>query len=257
MRAIFCNIIIIVLFTGCSTLQIVVPLANVKSPEVIRKTQKQINFSYIQAKKIVSTDDASQRPPVFVNTVEGSLGLYNADFNYGLFDRVAVGALISSDIGFAFQTEYQFLAPQGEVGNGWASSVYFTGGFSSTSRSGDQKGTFGPGGYPWKGSMTMTSQNYGLSVGYRPNENWMTYLGYATNTFSTNTKIEQSVDTTGTDLGGTYTQNNTGRSKSLGLGFQFDFTRLHIKPVIHQTEFEYPNNSESATTVSLTLSVNN
>lgn len=242
------------IFCGCSSLEVKIPLAAIKSPEVVGSGKKQINFSANSTKTLTTTNDASRRPPTFINEISSSTVLNN-DFNYGMSDRYMIGGGLSSDLGLYFQVQYQF---QNSITDdiGWNSSVFFNAQYDSTDRSGDQNGTFGPGGYDWKAQLVESQALVGASTGYRFNKNLMSYIGLAVNKFSTQTKIEQKVSSDGSDLGGNYNKNSSGQSQSLGLGLQFGSDRFLLKPVVELTTFSYEDINQSSVLGSLTLTAN-
>ena len=180
---------IVYILCGCSSLEVKVPLASIKSPEVLAAGKKQINFSANSSKTLTTTNDASRRPPTFINEISNSIVLNN-DFNYGKSDRYMIGGGISSDVGLYFQVQYQF---QNSIqdDNGWISSVYGHAQYDSTDRSGDQKGTFGPGGYDWKAQLVESQAQIGVSTGYRINKNVMSYIGFAVNKFRLKQKLNK------------------------------------------------------------------
>ncbi len=247
-------LLIVFIFCGCSSLEVKIPLASIKSPEVLAAGKKQINFSANSTKTLTTTNDASKRPPKFVSEISNST-VFNNDFNYGKSDSYMIGGGVSSDLGLYFQVQYQFQnSIQDDIG--WCSSVFAHAQYDSTDYSGDQKGTFGPGGYDWKAQLTESQAQIGLSTGYRLNKNIMIYTGLAVNKFSTQTKIEQKVSNDGSDLGGNYYKSSSGQSQSLGLGLQFGNDKISLKPVLELTTFSFEDINESTVLGSLTLTAN-
>jgi hypothetical protein len=222
--------------SGCSTLDVNVPLASIKSPEVIAKGQHQITASAEASKHYIATNDASQRPPVFDLTNE-SAGVLNTDYSISFVDGLLVGAGMNSDFGFHIQGQYQFLNLIGEDHTGWLSSVYANIYYDETNRSGNQKGLFGPGGYDWGGRTILQGAHAGTSLGYRFNQQVMGYIGYAHNLFSLDTRITQNKSDDNLDAGGNYNAAAKGSNKTIGLGAQIDIVRVHIMPSIAWTDY--------------------
>ncbi len=236
------------ILSSCTTLDIRIPLASIKSPELPTAGLSEVNIATLPAKLFTSTNDASKRPPIFVSTVEQS-NLLNAEYNYALTDGLLIGAGANIDFGFSLQAQYQFVNS-----NNWLASVYGDVSYDNTQRSGDQNGTFGPGGYNWKGNLSASGIHMGTSIGYRFNEHIMSYVGFAYNSFSTKTDITQDVSNDGLDPGGSYKDSSHGNNRTIGLGVQIGTIQFNLKPAVMWTEFNLNGEKQENIVGSATLS---
>jgi hypothetical protein len=78
-------------------------------------------------------------------------------------------SLTSLFTGLQAKLQYQIFGEptQKAKDSNFSMSIFASGSAPSESKSGDQKGTFGPGGYPWKATISTSAISYGLSTGYR------------------------------------------------------------------------------------------
>ena len=240
---------------SCSTLDVKIPVANINSPELVLKNNGQLNLAVETTKTLTTTDDASSRPPVFTEKLTNS-NTINLDYNYGIADHLLIGGGVNSDFGLRLQVQYQFINST-QKNTGWSSAISAILNYDSTNRSGSQDGTFGAGGYPWSGSLTTSGSGLGLSTGYRFNENLMSYIGIGYSQFDSKTTIDQKPSDNGLNQGGSYTQKGRGQSQTVGFGFQIDFTKIHLKPVVQWTDFKYENQKEQSVLGLLTITVDN
>ncbi len=247
------TLLLVLSITSCTSLYVKIPMAVIKAPSVITKDAKEVNLSAAPVKKFSTTNDASRRPPVLISDAANDT-VIKGDFNFSVLDHLYYGAGVNSDFGLNMQAEYNFINTTSEIQQGWLANVYTVIYYDNTSRKGDQNGLLGPGGNNWKGNISLLGGYLGSSAGYRFNKYFMTYAGLAINNFSTKTEINQDVSSDGFNLGGQYKQQTAGNNRSLGLGFQFDMSMLHLRPGIMWTNFSADQINQDDFLASLTIS---
>lgn len=165
--------VILLVLSGCTTLSLDVPGPLIESPEIGAAPGKlSIGIGVDDATEFSYTSDASARPPN-LNSPEIKKAAYlfgrggyavNEWFEIG--GRIIPGSVKTAFIGGAGLTARAQLIGVGP-GPGLKLSVY-AGYFGVQSNaSGDQDGTFGPGGHNWKGQARGAVSTAGSSIGYR------------------------------------------------------------------------------------------
>lgn len=219
---------------GCSSLQIIVPLPHVEVPEVQGPPQ---NLLYMETQGGIAfeaTSDASARPPNLSSaktTDLGNLPALGVGISFEKLSRLQLslgGAMLGSSLtsfvtGLQCKLQYQILGEPTQTakdGN-FSLSVFASGAAPSESKSGDQKGNFGPGGYPWKATISTSAITYGLSTGYRFAPGTLVYLGAAMSSPTVKVTIDQSATNDNSDLGGNYSLSSPLRNQTVTLGFVF------------------------------------
>lgn len=222
--------------TSCQSIEIKIPVADLKSPEVIKEKVRQFSISAEPTKTLTVTENANQRPLNITNQVTDS-SVINAHFNYGYEDHLVIGAGVNSASGLLVQTQFQFLD---EVLDdvGWSSAVQLSVNYNLLNKSGSETNLLGPGTYSYSGSMRALGFNPGITAGYRFNKYFMTYAGISYASISTTTSITQDPSTDGNDPGKSYSQDKSGSSQTLGVGVQVDFGKFHLKPVVQWSEID-------------------
>lgn len=223
----FCAIFIFT--SACSELQITNPNPRTEIPELPGSRSLHFQLEGASAHTYRSTSDASARPP---NTSKPSVeksGALTAGLGYSPVPQFEFGVDASpfNGMGSLF-AKYQLLGEsfgQSEVGN-FSAMIHMRGGGGYISKKGDQKGEFGPGGYPWKGSMQTTFAMGGISLGYRLLDNTLLFAGNSYGAYWVNSNIEQSAVTG--DSGGTYKLSAMGRAQTFGGGVVLNFSALYL-----------------------------
>ncbi len=241
-------------FCSCQSIEIKLPVAELKSPEVIKEQVQQISFSAEPTKTLTVTEDANQRPLNITNQVTDS-SVLGAQFNYGYADHLVIGAGLNSASGLLVQTQYQFLDDVVDD-MGWSSAVQLSLNYNSISKKGSSSNLLGPGTYSYSGSMRAFGFNPGITAGYRFNKYFMSYAGVSYATISTATSITQDPSTDGNDPGKSFSQDKMGSSQSIGIGVQVDYNRIHLKPVFQWTEIDIAGQKKNSVLTSVTISFN-
>ncbi len=161
--------------------------------------------------------DASLRPPsvIPVNTEKKSelRGL----LKYSLTEKFLISAGLTHYFGINFLTKYNLV---GQSQDALSLALYALGNHDSTTENGDQSGTFGAGGYPWKAEGRSILATAGISLGYRFSEKILLFVNQAAiGKARLNIKIEQ--DAANGDPGGNYTESTDAQMFNSGLGFVF------------------------------------
>lgn len=128
--------------------------------------------------------DASNRPPVYSTNFEANQRRHGAVYGglgYALKGVAFSGGLLGANSlieGIWVGGKLQVLGKEGLLGSsplqlsGWGRF-----GGQSASKSGNQNGTFGPGGYPWEVERSGSFFNLGVSVGYEVTSGVVPYIG--------------------------------------------------------------------------------
>lgn len=218
MKNYFLGIFILFLLTACSGLEIVTPNPRTEVPELPGAGVIHFQAEGTNAHQYEATTDASARPPTFNRKLEKA-GAFVGSIAYSPIDPLAFGFEIDPvHINFAAYAKYQFLGGtflQGGPGN-FSGMVYLRAGGGSRSKSGNQNGTFGAGGYPWKGTITNQMAMSGLSFGYRFTESLMTYAGASYGGYWLKTNIDQ--ESANGNAGGNYKDSAKGSAQVYGGG---------------------------------------
>lgn len=219
----FNKVLIFSFFTAtlaaCSNLQSTNPNPRTEIPELPAANSWGFQLEGVSAHSYEATGDASARPVTNKPKLTKSAS-FSGGVNYSPYDALSVG-LELDPIHFSLSAvgKYQFL------GAGHSEPGHFTGllharfGTGATSKKGDQKGEFGPGGYPWKGSINNQFAMAGVSLGYRLNEKILAYIGNSYGSYNIKTSITQ--DAANGDAGGSYNFNDKGRAETIGGGIVF------------------------------------
>lgn len=229
------------LLTGCAELRITTLTPIVEPPEVIgRKGRVALDGGIQQEGLWKVTDDASGRPP----TLTGQHGKLQTGYflggGIGLAERLDVGLRITGVADAAARVKFQVLGDglSQAKESGISLALFSSYSYNRDSSDGDQKGEFGPGGYPWKAEGEISSWQGGASLGYRFSPQMMAFLGYAYGDYNGKYKIEQTA--ANGDPGGSYTGNMSGRGQTASLGFVAGAeTRINITASYHDLRWSH------------------
>lgn len=170
--------------TACSTsLKVAIPNARVESPLVVGDAGDfGYRFGAGPSSTYRLTDRANERPVPDLGTAERlseSVSVFGAG-TYLLTEGLE-GSFGASESGTQAQLKYQFYGPSLEnaADGDVVASVYMTYARNGNSINGDQKDTFGAGGYKWRANASATSVQGGVSIGKRIAPDRWAYLGLA------------------------------------------------------------------------------
>ena len=242
------------LLGACTSLQTNTPVAQVMPSENVAAEELEAAFRAESSRLHTITDDASNRPPTISNKNEGS-NLLLSSLNYGANDRLQFGGgVIGLFQGFYGQSRFQFLgSPRNQNQIGWSGGVHGEIYTTYSGNSGDQKGTFGPGGYNWKAKATTQAIGGGVSFGYRWNQGNMAYIGTTYNVFQIKSSINQDPTADGSDPGANYDFTNDGHSMATGIGWVIGGGSFRLIPTVQWVEYQVDKQNERGFWWSLAL----
>ena len=155
-------------YAACLHIKIDTPVAYIQPPEVLADGDLGFGVHLKPIREHTVTNDASERPPVFINKNE----MYNqttGDFSFGISDDFQASLGLTELFGALARFQYQLVGvPRSRATTGWSMSVNAELGYDTSSKDGDQSSTFGPGGYKWSSRTTMSYAGGGLSMGIEP-----------------------------------------------------------------------------------------
>jgi len=243
----------ILTLSSCSNLSTKLTTATISPSEITADGSTRLDVMSSPSQNYTSTSDASARPPTFsANTY--SERILSGTFVHTFWNRVQFGLGLNSDFALLGSAQLQLLGEPNK--EGLNSTLGVSTDFSSFSKSGDQKGTFGPGGYPWKGSISQSTFTTQFALGYRLNQNFLPFIGYSQSNHSIRSKIDQSVSTDNSDQGGSYDKTESASSKAAGLGLKLTSGNIHFTPIIQWTKFETSLTSTEGVQAVFVFSIN-
>lgn len=164
---------------GCAGISIYSPGPMIEAPEVPAKLE--LGFAVEPATKYEYTGDASARPPTLDNPEARSGSMLVGRLGYAVAESFEIGGRLLPGGsgafplgGLALTAKVQFVGDNKT--QGLCAAVYGGTFFSSTASSGDQNGTFGPGGYNWKAEANAKTLSAGVSIGYRQSPTALFFL---------------------------------------------------------------------------------
>lgn len=225
---------------SCNTVQVVTPNPRVEPPELRGDRGLKIALEPIGAHIFKATNDGSSRPPDVQHPTTTPTESFTPGLLYSPAAPLEAGIELSPlSLGVAGVLKWQPLgegsrtATEGNV----PLALYLRVGTVYTQQSGDQKDTFGPGGYAWKGSINGTYAHSGVSVGYRTGEHVLIYAGAAFGQYWLRTEVDQSAS--GTDPGGVYKTGHTGYGNTGAAGLLFNWQKVQFFVSGEFTHIEY------------------
>jgi len=225
----------VLVLSSCSNLSTKLTTATISPSEITADGTSRLDVMSSPSQNYTSTSDASARPPTFTAS-SYSERILTGTFVHTFWNRVQFGLGLNSDFAILGTIQFQLLGEPNK--EGFNSTLGVSSDFSSFSKSGNQKGTFGPGGYPWKASISQNTTSAQFAMGYRLNPNVLPFIGYSQNSHSIKSKIDQSVSTDNSDQGGSYEKSESASSKAAGLGLKLTSGNIHFTPIIQWTKFE-------------------
>lgn len=237
--------LLLLLLSACSTLDTMTPIAQVLPSENLEAQALEVALRAETSRHQTVTNDASRRPLIVANENEGSRELIST-INYGLSDKLQFGlGVIGLVDGVYGQSRFQFLGePRARGQTGWSGSLHGELYATSKSRSGDQNGEFGPGGFNWKGHTGVQALGAGTSVGYRWSRSAMVYAGSAYNSFQVKSAINHDPTADGADPGATYDIKSDGHSWASGLGIVWGDGGFRVIPAVSWVEYQIERQNE-------------
>lgn len=229
---------------ACSNLQSTNPNPRTEIPELPGAKSWGLQLEAVSAHSYEATNDASARPPASRPKLEKSTSFIGG-LSYSPLDDLNLALdLDPVRLSWSAAAKYQFLGANfAEKTQGNFSGLFYVrAGIGGYTKKGDQKGEFGPGGYPWKGSISNQFAMTGLSFGYRFNEKAMAYVGNSYGTYSVKTSISQ--DAANGDAGGSYSFKDGGKADTIGGGLVLTLHNSYLVLGVDYAHVDYNNTAE-------------
>ncbi len=229
--------ILIYTFSGCATLDLTLPIADLESPQHQgRMTGFGVEYTAATGQQIQLSRDASVRPLVSAMNSKNTETIFitKPGLNIYAWNRFTFTAgLIDSKSPF-LKMKISLLSgyrEDGEAGR-WHASIGTEASYQRAQKSGAQNGTTVASGFPWKGTSDLLNGKIGLSLGYQKWKRLTPFIGYNYQQFQTYGSIEQTAS--GSDVGGTSSfQPEIGRIQAYGFGLDWKPTpTLYIMPQV-------------------------
>ena len=230
--------------SACSSLQSTTPNPKTEIPELAGTKSWGFQLEGASAHRYMATSDASARPPTHSPSLQKASS-FSGGISYAFLEKLNVGLdLDPVNAKLSLVAKYQFLGStfaEKQTGN-FSGLIHVRTGGGGISKKGDQKGEFGPGGYPWKGSITSQFSTIGLSLGYRFDDKVMAYLGNSQGTYKVSTSITQ--DAANGDAGGSYDYKDSGKASTTGGGFVISLEDSYLMLGVDYSHVDYTNTTE-------------
>ena len=216
-------------FQGCASLDAEFPTSRMDIPEVIGTSGKraQIGLGYSSTQLFTIASDASARPPTLNQPSFRAGAEVSGAAAYGLMKRLDVGVKATTGSSPTFlQAKFQLLGKPGDEADPGNVSLAVTGawGFANISKSGDQRGIFGPGGYRWTSTTQESVSDFALILGYRASESTLFYGGVFMSKIAVDASIDQAQSDNGTSPAANYkTPAYRGTRNGANAGIQITF----------------------------------
>lgn len=214
------------------------PNPHVEVPEVRGDHGLTIGAELSGGHQYQASPDASTRPPNISDPNTTASVDPNAKVLYSPADPLALGLEVHEQ-GISLLTKFQ-LSGEGsrhaQAGD-WPVGVYLRVGGGHNENNGTQQDLFGPGGYPWKSSISSLYVHGGTSMGYRFNERVLLYWGAAGGLYWNRSEIDQ--DTATNAPGGVYKAGDSGYAVTVGPGVFFSWSRVQFYVATEFVHLEY------------------
>ncbi len=219
-------LVIPMFLSGCAAVNVFLPESRLESPEVVGETGRvRLGFDLASSHRVSVIEDASLRPPTV-----GTAGVSNVleltpRFSMGVWDRFEFGVRRSA-FGNMWRGmgKLQLLGDSAMKAGPGNISLTITGsmGWSETVMSGDQLGSFGPGGFPWGVRLNTVLNDYAAILGIRFNDHVLMYGGPFIMQVRTNGTIHQDQSDNGLSPAADYEYAAVGENRGGNLAFQFN-----------------------------------
>ena len=212
---------------ACNSISTNLPSSRFESPEVPGHLRWRVAAGAGTDQQVTFTNDASNRPITFTNTISQIPEFPLLKGSLGLADRFEIGVRYAFPSAFLAKAKFQILGEAGDLARSGNFSLTITAGAGAdyTSRSGSQEGTFGPGGYGWSATSTTSIFDYSLIAGIRPAENFLVFLSPFVTTYGISGNINQAASDNGQSPPANYNLIGNGVSYGGSLGLQIFFGR--------------------------------
>lgn len=220
---IFFLILVCVSQVACQSLQVTLPGPSIESPVVPGKTADfDFENGFRPATAVKVTENAGERPFVPDDPKVNKSLEYFAKGLMGIATQFEVSVGFGVPGSFTASFKYQFTGnPRSDRKEGdYLGAVYATIGSGMASQNGNQAYAFGPGGFPWKASVTGSALGLGASFGYQAGSWFLVYAGLSHFNYSLKYTVDQ-------EAAGSYAETHyssgtqEGSADALGIGFEY------------------------------------
>lgn len=221
------TVIAMLVTASCAELEVVSPNARIEPPETRGARGWTMGGEIVPAHVYQATTNGGARPPNLTEPKTRGHADFVPNVGYSFLpflDTTIEANVLGSGLGALVKWQMSGNGSTEPEEGSFASAIFGRLGFTHGSKSGDQKETFGDGGYNWKGSINGTYAQFGASAGYRAIKWLLVYGGVAVGRLTANTKISQ--DATTTDAGGSYEAKDKGVERTAGAGVQFGWKKF-------------------------------
>lgn len=230
-RHLFLLLLTPLLLTHCASVETEIPVAHIIGPEALGKDGKNLGVSYTSVNSIEIVSDASIRPfnPSSDTSAVKQEHALTGNFDFAASDRLDILLKYSPSLTIFGGLKLQiFGEPQVRAKNGNLSfSLAAVGMYKNESKSGEQNGTFGAGGHPWKSELQTTSAELSALLGYRVQDGIALFTGPYFTEYNYKGKLHQTATTNPTYPEVDYAFEGRGRSKGIKVGTQIFTEDLH------------------------------
>ena len=202
----------VILLGACTAVSINNTNPHVETPELRGDRGLLINAQTVGGHYYQTSDDGSQRPPIFSHPETFASFDPGGGVMYEPSLPVAIGLqLQASGAAAVAKVQLNGSGTRHAQAGEWPIAIYGRVGAGYSQASGNQQELFGPGGYNWKSTMDALYVQAGASAGYRFSQRALLYWGVAAGQYWNRTEIDQ--DTNSSDdpsPGGVYKNGDTG-----------------------------------------------
>lgn len=214
-------VLLICLFSsGCASVNVFIPQGRFQSSESNGKGFF-ISGGGRPGWNVELIHDASERPPDMNSPREYNAldTFFRGGFGVTEFLDLSIGAGLSHGITASLNGKLQVFgepAKSAKKGN-LSLSINGSVGYGSASRTGDQNGVFGPGGFDWTADGTVFYHDVAAMIGYRASDWFVIAAGPYMAYFDTTLKVDHKESDDASSPAATYSSNDTGTQKGIVL----------------------------------------
>ncbi len=231
-----------VLLGGCTSVSVTSPNPRIQAPEALGEKGFGARLAGGGSHEFTATQSGGARPPDLNEPDVESDFDFDPSLVYAPIGNLEFGGEVHLfGRGLGAVGKWQILGDglKSAGAKNFSLAVFGRLGTTGGSNSGDQKSTFGDGGYKWKGSISNNYVEAGSSAGYRVTDIVGFFLGGSWAKYSAKVKIEQDATDGGTDAGGSYSKEYSGSGATLGGGVQLRMNKAYVILNAEHTKIKY------------------
>lgn len=228
--------------SGCAQVEVNSPRPRLQSPEALGTPGFGGRLGIGSSHELKATESGGTRPPDLEHPdIRGAVDIFPAFF-YSVVGKIDLGAevnILGRGIGAIGKVQIWGDGFTTAKSGNFALAAFGRLGTTGGSNSGDQKDTFGDGGYNWKGSLRNNYAEAGGSLGYRFTDTIGLFAGGARAWYSAKVNIDQDATDGGSDPGGSYSKEYSGDGTSVGAGLNLQLRKINVNFVTEWVTIEY------------------